>query len=78
MLSAGSHYHSTALAAAGDDGTFGHSGSVYGEAIGGTPNVTMSVANTSYNGEHTHSISETGSTETRPKNVALIYIIKAK
>lgn len=38
MLNAGSHNHMTAVAAAGDDGSFGRSAAVYAEAISGNPN----------------------------------------
>ena len=77
MSSEGSHDHMTALAV-GDDGSFGHTSALYPEAISGNPNFTSSVAITDVKGDHTHTINSTGSTETRPKNVALIYIIKAK
>ena len=78
MNNAGSHNHMTPVAAAGDDGTFGHTGAIYTEAIAGTPNQTNTVGFTDFSGDHGHTINATGSIETRPKNVALIFIIKAK
>ena len=43
---------------------------------GGT-NTNSTQGYTSGAGDHTHTINATGGIETRPKNVALIYIIKA-
>ena len=88
----GYHQHMTALAADGDDGTFGNTAPYgYNEGISGTPNQYRSLAMSSWAGEHTHTVSLTvtggnhnhggatgnsGSTETKPKNVALLYIIR--
>jgi len=73
-----SHSHITSLAAVGNDGTFGNTGSSYDyEAITGNPNAYGPLAYTSTDGSHTHAITAIGGTETKPKNVALIYIIKA-
>ena len=89
----GNHIHTTSLAAEGDDGAFGNSApNMYNEAIGGVPNKFMTTALTSWAGNHNHTISLTvsgqhnhggatgnsGSNETRPKNVALLYIIRGK
>ena len=90
----GYHQHMTALSAEGDDGTFGNTVPYgYNESISGTPNQYRSLAMTSWAGEHTHNVSLTvtggnhnhggatgnsGSTETKPKNVALLYIIRAE
>ena len=44
----------------------------------GGSNVNASQGLTNSNDSHTHTITAIGGTETRPKNVALIYIIKSK
>ena len=59
----------------------------------GTPNQNRSLSYTSWDGDHNHTVSLTvtggnhnhggvtgtsGSTETKPKNVALLYIIRAE
>ena len=90
----GNHIHTTSLAAEGNDGAFGNSApNMYNEAIGGVPNKFMTTALTSWAGNHNHTVSLTvsggqhnhggatgnsGSNETRPKNVALLYIIRGK
>ena len=82
------------MAADGDDGTFGNTYPIgFYEAISGTPNQNRSLAYTSWDGDHNHTVSLTvsggnhnhggatgnsGSTETKPKNVALLYIIRAE
>ena len=50
------------------------------EAIMGTPNQNRSLAMTSWDGDHNHggATGNSGSTETKPKNVALLYIIRAE
>ena len=83
----------TALAAEGDDGTWGNTApEMFAESIGGNANRFLPISLTSSEGTHNHFVSLTvtggnhnhggstgasGSNETRPKNVALIYIIRA-
>ena len=90
----GVHQHRTALGAQGDDGTFGNTFPIgYNEGITGNPNNNISLSYTSWDGNHDHTVSLTvtggnhnhggatgtsGSTETKPKNVALLYIIRAE
>ena len=90
----GSHIHTTSLAAEGDDGAFGNSApNIYNEAVGGVLNKFMTTTWTSWAGNHKHTVSLTvlgghhnhggvtgnsGSNETRPKNVAFLYIIRGK
>ena len=90
----GLHSHMTALAAEGNDGTWGNTNPVmFAESIGGNANRFLPVSLTSSEGEHNHFVSLTvtegnhnhggskassGTNETRPKNVALIYIIRGK
>ena len=78
MTSGGNHNHFNGIICGSGYGTWGYGGPWPGTIqFSGASNLTNTQGFTSGAGDHTHTINATGGTETRPKNVALIYIIKA-
>ena len=77
MATAGNHQHFNGIVCASGYGNWGYGGPFSNTiAFSGATNITNTQGYTSQ-GDHTHTINATGGTETKPKNVALIYIIKA-